>query len=140
MIAVNQPFVYYSLLASAMTACIYLFVSVKLELTRMEHRTSRRLQDVESATNNVAAHAASVETKLAGWTGRLRALEDNLEVYSQRRPESVSRAGIDMNQRTQVMRRTKRGERPEVIAVELGIPRNEVDLLVKVHRALVRSF
>lgn len=140
MIAVTHPFLYYSLLAAAMTTCIYLFISVKSDLARMNRKLSSSLTAAESETSRVGAHAAALETKVAGWAGRVRSLEDNVEVYSRATLDMAPRAGIDINQRTQVMRRAKRGERPEQIAVELGVPKNEVELLVKVHRAVVRSF
>jgi len=140
LIAVTQPFLYYSLLAAAMTACLYLFISVKSDLVRMDRRLSRRIETVETETSRIGAHAAALETRVAGWVTRVRNLEENLEVFSFARSETIPRSGIDMNQRTQVMRRARRGERPEQIAVELGVPRNEVELLVKVHRAVVRAF
>src|SRR5579864_2797106 len=41
---------------------------------------------------------------------------------------------INLNKRGQVLRMQRRGENPESIAGALGIPRNEVDLLLKVHQ------
>ena len=140
MIAVTHPFLYYSLLAAAMSVCIYLFISVKSDLARMDKKLSRRMQGADSEISRIGAHAAALETKVAGWAGRVKTLEDNVEVFSFARSETVPRSGVDMNQRTQVLRRARRGERPEQIAVELGVPKNEVELLVKVHRAVVRSF
>lgn len=140
MIAITHPFLYYSLLAAAMTACIYLFVSVKSDLARMDKKIARRIHAAESETSRIGAHTAALETKVAGWSARVRSLEENVEVFSLDRSGNTSRPGIDMNQRTQVMRRARRGERPEQIAVELGMPKSEVDLLVKVHRAVVRAF
>lgn len=41
---------------------------------------------------------------------------------------------LNLNKRGQVLRMQRRGEKPETIAGALCIPRNEVDLLLKVHR------
>ncbi len=140
MIAVTHPFLYYSLLAAAMTACIYLFISVKCDLARTNKKLSKRIHTAELEVSRIGAHSAALETKVAGWSARVKSLEENVEVFSIGRSENASRVGIDLNQRTQVMRRARRGERPEQIAVELGMPKNEVELLVKVHRAVVRAF
>jgi len=136
----NSPIIYYSLLASAMTVCLYLFVSIKVELRRMNKKLSDRLYTAKSESSRIGAHAAALESKLANWANRIKSLEDHIELFSQSRHDASPRSGIDLNQRTQVMRRAKRGERPEQIAYELGVPKNEVELLVKVHRAVVRAF
>ena len=41
---------------------------------------------------------------------------------------------LNLNKRGQVLRMRRRGEMPETIAAALSIPRNEVDLLLKVHQ------
>ncbi len=52
------------------------------------------------------------------------------------RPAPVPVAGqpLNLNKRGQVLRMRRRGENPETIAAALSIPRNEVDLLLKVHQ------
>jgi hypothetical protein len=41
---------------------------------------------------------------------------------------------LNLNKRGQVLRMRRRGENPETIAAALSLPRNEVDLLLKVHQ------
>ena len=43
------------------------------------------------------------------------------------------RASLNLNKRTQVLRMSRRGERPENIAASLSLPRREVELLLKIH-------
>lgn len=52
------------------------------------------------------------------------------------RPSPAPAAGqpLNLNKRGQVLRMRRRGENPETIAAALAIPRNEVDLLLKVHQ------
>ena len=52
------------------------------------------------------------------------------------RPSPGPAAGqpLNLNKRGQVLRMRRRGENPETIAAALSIPRNEVDLLLKVHQ------
>ena len=43
------------------------------------------------------------------------------------------KASLNLNKRTQVLRMSRRGERPENIAASLSLPRREVELLLKIH-------
>ena len=49
------------------------------------------------------------------------------------RPAAGQQA-LNLNKRGQVLRMRRRGENPETIAAALSLPRNEVDLLLKVHQ------
>lgn len=48
------------------------------------------------------------------------------------------RSGINLNRRVQALRLLRRGEDVGHIAAALGVPRREVDLLVRVHRISAR--
>ncbi|MCL4796019.1 MAG: hypothetical protein KJZ84_15770 [Bryobacteraceae bacterium] len=45
-------------------------------------------------------------------------------------------ARLNVNRRSQALRMSRLGDPPERIAAALGVTRNEVDLLLKVHRAV----
>jgi len=45
------------------------------------------------------------------------------------------RSSVNLSKRSQVIRLSKRGESVEAIAGTLALPRREVELLLKVHRA-----
>jgi len=47
---------------------------------------------------------------------------------------SHAAAGMNFSRRAQVLRLSKRGERPEQIAAALNLPFNEVSLVLKLHR------
>jgi hypothetical protein len=49
-------------------------------------------------------------------------------------PVPAAAQALNLNKRGQVLRMRRRGENPETIAAALSIPRNEVDLLLKVHQ------
>ena len=55
------------------------------------------------------------------------------------RRDAAGTRAIDANQRTQVLRMVRRGERVDHIAAELRVPRHEVELLQKVQRALAKA-
>jgi type II secretory pathway component PulM len=47
------------------------------------------------------------------------------------------RAGLNLSKRSQALRMHRRGEPPEQIAATLAVSRQEVDLLLKVHRIVM---
>jgi len=49
------------------------------------------------------------------------------------------RAGLNLDKRSQALRMHRRGDPPSQIAAVLEIPLQEVDLLLKVHRIVLRS-
>jgi hypothetical protein len=49
------------------------------------------------------------------------------------------RAGMNLDRRSQALRMHRRGESPAQIAAALDLPLQEVDLLLKVHRIVLRT-
>jgi hypothetical protein len=138
--SVAHPLAYYGTLSAAMSVCLYLFVSTAQNIDGLKKRLERRIGETERETGLTGAQVASMETRLGEWEGRTKELEESLTSLSAvRRPQALS-TGVDANQRTQVLRMARRGDRAEQIAAELRVPKNEVDLLLKVQRAVVRAF
>lgn len=138
--SVEHPIAYYGALAAAMGGCFYLFVATAARMETMKRRFDKRIAETEIQTSQLGAQIASVETRISEWAGRTKAVEETVASLSAvRRPQIVS-TGVNATQRTQVMRLARRGDRPEQIAAALRVPRNEVDLLLKVQRAVVRAF
>ncbi len=52
---------------------------------------------------------------------------------------AAARPGLNLSKRSQALRMHRRGENAEQIAAALQVPRQEVDLLVKVHRIVLSS-
>jgi hypothetical protein len=76
--------------------------------------------------------------------GMLEALSARIKELESRPPEtplnpSAPRAGINLSKRSQALRLHRRGESAERIAAELQVPRQEVDLLLKVHGIVLSS-
>ena len=138
--SVSHPLAYYGTLSAAMSACLYLFVSTARSMDGLRKRLERRIGDTERENGWLGAQMATVETRFGEWDGRTKDLEETvLGLAAVRRPSAIS-TGVDSNQRMQVLRMARRGERAEQIAAELRVPKNEVDLLLKVQRAVVRAF
>jgi hypothetical protein len=79
---------------------------------------------------NEASVGREIEIKVAELSERLRETEDRTGIIS---PPVLPQSGLNVNKRSQVLRLARRGERPENIAALLGLPRREVELLLKVH-------
>ena len=50
------------------------------------------------------------------------------------------KSGVNSTNRSKVLKMHRLGQSPEQIAANLGIPRGEVNLLVKIHEVAMRSF
>lgn len=80
------------------------------------------------------ADTAAFQRSLDGLAARL----DDIE----RQPPpaalpAVPRAGLNLSKRSQVLRMHRQGDPPERIAATLEVPRQEVELLIKVHRIVI---
>ena len=51
----------------------------------------------------------------------------------------VPRPGLNLQKRSQVLRMHRKGDPPDRIASALELPLQEVDLLIKVHRIVIKS-
>jgi DNA-binding NarL/FixJ family response regulator len=61
-----------------------------------------------------------------------------LREQAQKAPEPIPLSGMNLNRRTQAVRLLRRGEDVGHIAAALGVPRGEVELLVRVHQMSVK--
>ena len=111
----------YAALATGMVLCLFLFVTLKRDLRAGEHRWRKRLMTLE----------ADLEVKAAAIDGRLVELSDISGLLV---PPQPTRSGLNLTKRSQVLQMFRQGESPQDIAAALSLPRNEVDLLDKVHR------
>jgi cobalamin biosynthesis protein CbiD len=109
-----SPLAQYSLLALTLTACLALSLSLKREID-VVRRSSR-----DEATASAAALAAQLAA--------LRRGSDDVEV--------AVPTGQDLNltRRAQALRMQRRGESAATIAAALRVPRNEIDLLLKIQK------
>jgi hypothetical protein len=106
----------FALPAACSILCLLVFLSLKREIERLRSRLAR--QDFSKRLDAMNARLESAEKR----------------VDSAPRPLPV-RHSMNLSRRTQVIRLAKRGEPAETIAATLGLPRREVELLLKVHRA-----
>jgi hypothetical protein len=73
----------------------------------------------------------------------LEALAAQLHDLQKHPPVALSpalpRAGLNLNKRSHALRMFRRGDSPEQIAAALELPRQEVELLLKVHRIVISN-
>lgn len=121
------PLAPYALAAVGLCVCLLLMVSMGSEIRRMKSALGGR----RAAETRIARE---LETKVAELSERLREAEDRSGMLA---PPVPPKSGLNVNKRTQVLRLSRRGESPENIALLLGLPRREVELLLKVHALAV---
>ena len=126
----THPVTQYGLLAAAMTVCLYMFLTLKAEIQALRRRSRRHEEASSFAFAEVRAALTDVRTAVV-------AVEQMAQTPPPA-PPMLPSASINLTKRSQVLRMAKRGERAEQIAATLRVPQNEVDLLLKVQRAVLR--
>jgi len=120
------PFV---LLTAGIAACAYVFVSLRREIERLSRRLKRQQEQFDALKVDLTA-------ELAGAKVRLQEAEERAGVLVAPTP---ARSGLNLNKRSQALRMSRIGEKPENIAAALGLPRKEVELLLKVQKIVLSS-
>ena len=112
---IGYPIEIYGLLVVAGTCLLYAFV-LHVKMRNLARMNREQREQFKTGMERWAQEAESLRSEISA------------------QPPLRSQLGVNLNQRGQVLRMRRRGESPETIAAALGIPRNEVDLLFKVHR------
>jgi hypothetical protein len=127
MVWISHPLGYYGLLAVGLVLCLYLFISVKKENALLRQRLEKQRQDSQDAFVEFSRALSNLENSL----------QEHERNEEQIVPVRVSpAASINLTKRSQALRMYRRGETAEQICSALQMPRNEVELLLKVQKAL----
>ena len=118
------PLMPLALIAAGLLASIGLFVSLKWELQRSRGKLRQELLRAQSENRHLKRQMEEISV-------RLEDAEDRAGVLV---PPVPPRSGLNLGRRTQVIRMWRRGDGADVIAASLCLPKNEVELLLKVHR------
>ncbi len=130
MVWISHPLGYYGLLAVGLVLCLYLFISVKKENALLRHKLESQQQQSQDLL-------CEFRTALGNLAHTLQEHERNEEqVMPARISPGVS---INLTRRSQALRMYRRGETAEQICAALQMPRNEVELLLKVQKALAEQ-
>jgi len=91
---------------------------------------------IEAVRCDSEATVESLRERLEAVTAELRELERQPAVAL---TPGIPKPGMNVVKRSQALRMHRRGDRPEQIATALELPRQEVDLLLKVHSIVISS-
>jgi hypothetical protein len=120
----------------AVALCLYLFMTLKVQLRSAERRTAAQLETL-GTESGVAREAGEV------LRGKLENLENSFQEVWDLSGTLVAppptRSGLNMSVRSQVLRRRRMGEDAVEIARSLGLPKTEVELLIKVNALLLST-
>jgi hypothetical protein len=111
-----NPLTIYAAVALALVASLFLFLATKIEIGRLRRssRLSReelaqRIEELESAAADAPPEAPAIPSV---------------------------RLSVNLTKRAQALRMKRRGESLESITAALAVPRNEVELLLKLNEML----
>jgi hypothetical protein len=91
---------------------------------------------LEAARAQFQAEISVLRSALEACSTQIRELQ---EQRAANLPGVAPKAALNLGKRSQAIRMHRRGDPPELIAAALEIPRQEVDLLLKVHRIVIGS-
>ena len=111
----------YAVLAIGFCLCLFLFWSLKRDLHSAEERSRKK----------VAALGEELQAKAAILDERWSELSHISQLLV---PPAPPHSGLNLTKRSQAVQMIRRGESPQEIAATLALPRNEVELLIKVQR------
>jgi hypothetical protein len=98
---------------------------------------------VKAAEDRIRSAGRSVETTLRKWQETLDSLSTQVHDLPQQSLSAATspppKSGLNMNKRSQVLRMHRKGDAPEQISAALEVPLQEVDLLLKVQRIVLRN-
>ena len=116
-----SPIGLYGFLALGLIASLALFLSMKRELARLRQSLDTSQQAASNSVSAVASQLAALEERVQD---RVREPE----------PAPLPDAGLNLISRAQALRMQQHGESPATIAATLRVPRNEIDLLLKIQK------
>jgi hypothetical protein len=121
------PIAPYLFMAAGLSLCMYVFYSLKREIHCLRTRLGEREAQIDAASGEVRAQIEEMRAEL----------RDAEQRTAQLVPPAPPKSGLNLSVRTQVIRMFRHGEDAESIASRLGLPKNEVVLLLKVHNLAV---
>lgn len=109
------------------TIALYWLLVLKAEVRRVRSGSGSKILQLEKQTEVLRQKMAELQLRM----------DDAEERSGVLVPPSPPKSGLNLSRRTQVIRMSRRGEPPENIAASLNLPKQEVELLLKVHHMAV---
>jgi len=122
-----HPLAQLALIAAGLLGMLLLCVSLKRENAALRRRVETEQDALSDTVEAVKLQVRQLQTRLEEGAGHA--------------PEPIACAPgggtMNLNKRSEALRLSRRGETSERIASALQLPRNEVELLLKVHRTVI---
>ena len=109
-----SPLALYTVVALALAGCASLFIVTKMELSQVRRAADQSRMDLAKKIEEVESAMADIPAATPA-------------------PMLTVRPSINLTKRAQALRMRRRGESLESITAALAVPRNEIELLLKVH-------
>ena len=93
-------------------------------------------QRARSGREECEAAIEALSAKIDSLTVQVRGMEHVAPAVAS---YALPRPGLNLSKRSQALRMHRKGDRTDQIAAALGVPLQEVDLLIKVHRIVISN-
>ena len=114
-----SPLTIYAVIAMSLAGTLTLFITAKLEIRRGLRAARDEHASVDGAVQQMSVGIEQLRTEMTSPAPV---------------PAPAAGPALNLTKRTQALRMLRRGESVESIASALRAPRNEIELLVKVHQ------
>jgi|GEM_PF-1418839 len=120
---------YFTAALAMLAACVILLAALLRRLRRAAERLEQERSAVESRLQTVLSRLADMEARVAE-------LEEDAGVLV---PPEPPRSGLNLARRREALSRLRRGESPAHVALAMGLPAGELELLGKVQKMLLAA-
>ena len=125
------PFaVLYGLVLGGVALSLFALYRAKTMVRAMEQRAAAERKQVSEESKELQRAVESMGAQL---------LELRREPVPAATMAAQPKAGLNLSKRSQALRMHRHGDAPERIAAALEVPRQEIDLLVKVHQIVMST-
>jgi hypothetical protein len=136
---IASPMTAYAAVAVALAVTIYLFLNLKHEMARAQGRWRREQSDLVEALSTCRAELDRIQVSRNAEKSATLQLAP-VAIHAPEPAADDDSMSMDLTKRSQALKLHRQGRQPEEIATALHVPKNEVDLLLKVHQAVLSQF
>ena len=111
-----------------------LLIVFRFRFRRVQRESNQRYRQLTDELKSLQVTNRRLEDLMLDVERRLQEAEER---STQLVPPPTSRSGLNLTKRSQAARMFRRGDQPQQIAATLCLPRNEVDLLLKIQKTAV---
>ena len=123
----------YIFLVVSLAVCLSLFYGISQRMQKLRVR-------LEKCEARIQTESAQLATGIQSIKARVEDIEDGRPPADTTVSMTSSGSGFNSTVRSKVLKMHRLGQSPDKIAEALRVPKGEVDLLVKVHRIVMRPY